>query len=601
MKWIFVGLVALAASFQPCFTRAAEKPVITVVLPSAESLYQDLKLPFDLVGDEKGYTTLVDTIRIFLVGVDPATPSGIRVYSTGAALPYILTLPVKNAEELKELLTNLWDLDFRTTPPPAAALGPQVPKAVESKRRTLKLTKDERLMFGLFEGYLRFEAAAGHVHISEQLQDVRNASGPLPVELLNGRDLVAIIDGSLQKPEERKSAFAKARKEVLGAVTKGEKEAEPEFALRKALAEQQIDEIERFFSESLRIELGWTTSTEEKNARMALDLSAVAGTALEASIEQLGLVPDEFVGVASEGAALKGTINFPLDAMRKANVTNIAKLARAQIAAKIDGDAKLSAEHKQVDKDLVDLIFDVVDDIAGSGLFNGFLRVWPNGNGTLTLTGGVKVPDGPNFVKILEKFATRGGGMKVDLKADSEGDVEIHKLTLGDLQKEYPELLDKDGVVYVGTAANAVWVGAGEKALERLKQGIQEAKKSGPQAGPVGELTAQLYPIIEVLDKIRTRQKPDQPAPAAAKKSAGETKAGEKKEVDHKEKAAGILADLNLRKLALEAFKEGKDTLSLSLVRDGKNVKLSLQLDEGIIRFVGKAASKFVKDNLGDD
>ncbi|HTI52506.1 MAG TPA: hypothetical protein VL475_16190, partial [Planctomycetaceae bacterium] len=201
-----------------------------------------------------------------------------------------------------------------------------------------------------------------------------------------------------------------------------------------------------------------------------------------------------------------------------------------------------------------------------------------------------------------EKFATRGGGIKVDLKAESEGDVEIHRLTLGELQKDYPELLDKDGAVYVGTAANAVWFAAGEKALERLKQGIQDAKKSGPQAGPVGELKAQLYPLIEVLDKIRTRQKPDQPAPVAQKKPAGEKKAaGEKKEGDAKEKASGILASLQIRKLALEAFKEGKDTLSLSLVRDNKDVKLSLQLDEGLIRFVGKTASKFVKDNLGDD
>ncbi|HTI50768.1 MAG TPA: hypothetical protein VL475_07450, partial [Planctomycetaceae bacterium] len=273
-NWMFVGLVALAACYQPRPACADDKPVITVVLPSADALFEDLKLPFDLVGDEKGYKTLKETIEVFLVGVDTATPSGVRVYSSGGALPYVLTLPVKNAKDLKEFLTNLWDLDLKTTPPPAPALVPQVPKAVEAKRRTLKLEKDERLMFGLYDGYLRFEAAAGTVHISELLEDVKNAKGPLPVELLKGRDLVALIDGSLQKPEDRRSAFAKARKEVLGAVTKGEKEEDSEFALRKALAEQQIDEIERFFAESSKIELGWTTSAEEKNAKMALDLSA---------------------------------------------------------------------------------------------------------------------------------------------------------------------------------------------------------------------------------------------------------------------------------------------------------------------------------------
>ncbi len=637
-SWMLLLLLTSAAWSQtkPAGV-VAEKPIITVVLPSADALYEDLKLAFGLANDPKGYQTLEDTISVFLDGIDTAKPSGVRVYSAGTDLPYVLSVPlmdvkaflaakpkaaaakapVKEDAALQGLLENLWDLDLKTEPPPNPAQRLQVPKAVQAAAKKLMLAKTERMMFNIYDGFLRFDPAVRQVHFGKELADVRHAKGETSADMLKvlkGQDLAILIDGSIQTPDERRSAFAKAKKEVLGAVTKGEKEEEAAFALRKALAEQQMGEVERFFADSEKIEIGWTTSAAEKNAKMAIELSAVPMTSLDQSIELLGQAPDEFAGVSADAAVLKGTINFPLDQMRQQNLKTVSKLARADLKQKVDADEKVAKEQKQVDKDLVDLIFDVVDDIGAAGTFNGFGRVWSNGNSTLTLTGGVKVPNGANFVKILQTFAERGGGIKVELKAETEGEVEIHKLSLGDLQKDYPELLDKDGTVYVGTTAGAVWFAAGDKALDRLKQGIQEAKSVGPKAGPVGELHAQLYPLIEVFDKIRTRQKPPAaPKIAVVEKKAGDKKAGDKKTVEKKAvvekkpegdagaRATGMLADLQLRKLALEAFKEGKDTISLSLKREEKTVKLNLDLDEGIIRLVGKALSKFVKDNLADD
>jgi hypothetical protein len=604
-SWMLLLMLTPAAWSQTKPAGAiAEKPIITVASPGTDALFEDLKLVFDLAGDEKGFKTLKETMEVFLLGVETDKPSGLRLFSGGGELQYVLTLPVKDAAALKELLLNMWDLDLRTEPPPTPAQATQVPKAVKLAAKKLMLAKNERMMFNIFDGYLRFEAEAGQVHIGKELAEVRHAKGGMSTEFLKGRDLAVHIDGSIQSPDERRAAFAKAKKELIAGVTQGEKEEAAAFALRQALTEQQIGEVERFFADAAKIDIGWTTSVAEKNAKLAVDLSAVAGTSLEQSIDLLGQTPDEFAGVSAEGAALKGMINFPLDEMRKTNLQKISKLARDDLKQKVDVDEKLSKEQKQVDKDLVDLIFDVVDDIGSSGIFNGFGRVWSNGNGTLTLSGGVKVPSGSNFVKILQTFAERGGGIKVELKAETEGDVEIHKLSLGDLQKDYPELLDKEGVVYVGTSANAVWFAAGEKGLDRLKQGIQEAKKTGPQPGPSVALNAQLHPLIEVLDKIRTRQKPPQP-PAVVEKKTVDKKAGDKKGATakkaEKKEPAGMLADLQLRKLALEAFKEGKDTLSFSLVREEKTVKLNMQLDEGILRLVGKTLSKFVKDNLADD
>ncbi len=631
-SWLFLLLLTSAAWSQakPA-APVADKPIITVGLPPIDGLYEDMKMALDLVNDPKGYETLEDTISVFLDGIDTTKPSGLRVYALGGELPYVLSLPLMDEQlfraklaaklakakakpprmpdpklidmALEGMLMNLWDLDMRTMIPPTPAQLNQVPKAVQAAVKKLMLDpKTERKMFNIFDGFLRWEPAVRQVHVGKDLAEVRGAKGGVGADFLNGRDLAVHIDGSIQAPDERRAAFAKAKKEVLGAVAKGEKETDAAFALRQALTEQQVGEVERFFAESAKIDIGWTTSATDKNAKLAIDLSAIPETSLEKSIELLGQTPDEFAGVSSEGTVLKGSINFPLDPMRKANLTAISKLARVDCKEKIDVDEKLSKEQKQTDKDLVDLIFDVVDEIGATGIFNGFGRVWSNGNATLTLCGGVKIPNGTNFVKILQTFAERGGGIKVELKADTEGEIEIHKLSLGDLQKDYPELLDNSGVVYVGTSAGAVWFAAGDKALNRLKQAIQEAKQAGPKAGPAGELNAQLYPLMEVFDKIRTRQKPPAPPKVVEKKTGDKKAAGDKKsEGEPRERAAGMLADLQLRKLALEAFKEGKDTLSLSLTREEKAVKLNLQLDEGIIRLVGKTLSKIVKDVLSDE
>jgi hypothetical protein len=603
---ILVACVSSARSQTKPPAASSEKPVITVVLPNTDAMFEDLKLLFDLAGDSKGYKTLKETMEVFLDGVETDKPGGIRLYSNGNDLQYVVTLPVKNQAEFKRLLMNLWDLDVKTAPPPTPALLPQVPAATRTKLPSLKLAAaSERLMFNLFDGFLRYEQAAGQVHIGTLLADVRNAKGALPAELLKGADLLARIDGTAHTPEARRGSFAKARSEVLGALKKGEKEDESAFALRKALTEHQVDEIERFFADSSSIDIGWTTSSKTKDAKITIDLAAVAGTTLEQSIELLAQVPDEFAAVKAEGAVLKLAINFPLDALRQQHLQNVSKLARDSLKVRIGAGEAATDDQKNTDKDLVDLVFDVVDQIGTTGLFNGFIRSWSNGDGTITSIGATKVPNGANFVNILQKFAARGEAARIELKAETEADVEIHKLTVPDLGKEYPELIAKDGTIYVGTSTNAVWYATGDKSLDRLKRAIQEAKAAGPQPGPTIDFKAQLLSWVEVLDSVRNRQQPVKPvANKPIIKQTSKTDDKKKPLADKAvrgEQAKSLLAELQLRRLALEAFRQGQDTLSMSLARDDKTVKVVVQFDEGLLRFVGKALAKFVKDNLGED
>jgi hypothetical protein len=199
----------------------------------------------------------------------------------------------------------------------------------------------------------------------------------------------------------------------------------------------------------------------------------------------------------------------------------------------------------------------------------------------------------------------RGKANKVENKVDSEGDVEIHKLTIADIQKDFPEFIGNDGAVYVGITDKTLWLASGDKSLERLKKAIQEAKEAGPKPGLALDMFLKFGPFVEFRNNWHARnptlaatpvadeKKPD----AGKKKPASSAKTPEKKPMP----VQGLISTAELRKLALEAFKEGGDTMTLSIERQEKIVKLNVQFEEGLIRFVGKLISKVVKENLEDE
>jgi hypothetical protein len=192
---------------------------------------------------------------------------------------------------------------------------------------------------------------------------------------------------------------------------------------------------------------------------------------------------------------------------------------------------------------------------------------------------------------VLDDIASRSPNNKVEKKVETEGEIEIHKLTVPRLHDELPEFVGADGTLYVGTHEKTVWLASGDKALELLKTAMQERQAAGPKPGPDLDLSINLGPYVEVLNAYRTRH-PATTTPAA--KSDDPKKKSKKVEV-------GLISTADLRKLALEAFKGGKDTVTLSIQREEKVAKVKLKFDEGCIRFAGKVLSKFVKENLEDE
>jgi len=616
MMAVVVALVAGQAWAQVKAESPSSKPTITAALPGLNEVFADLKVAFDLVNDPKGYQTLVETLDVFIVGVEKDKPIGGQIMSSAEGLKPALTLPVaggttggKTDANFQRFLENFWDLDLKTAPAPTPPLARQLLPAVRQKLPTLKLGPNERLMFGGYEGFLRREPGA--VHIASALAEVRAMKGLIKIPEGAGKDLAVSIDGQVQSTDDRRKAFEKFKKEYLGSLEKKSEETETAFAFRKSTYEHAFAELERFYAENSRILLLWLLANSEKKARLDASINAVEGSTLAQSIEVLEQSPDAFAGVAKEGGVLSLSVNFGLDDVRKAMLKDLSEKGHKDALARIEADKAASESQRKTDADLADLLHAAFDGVVDVGVLNACVRSWANSDETITSVLGVRVPDGAKFVEIVQKLSQREGSQKVEQQTTTVEGVEIHQVTLDVGKLKFNELVSKDGVFYVGTAPTTVWLATGDGALERLKTAIQQAT-AGAQAGPSLDLAINLAPWVDVYDKYKKREgKPAPPQPTVAGPDSTREKKvsfrpGEKPPAGQPNQKAtdrigGILSEIPLRQLAVEALKAGNDSLAVNVKRDGSVVKVGLDVDTGLIRFVGSALSRFVKDNLADE
>jgi hypothetical protein len=93
--------------------------------------------------------------------------------------------------------------------------------------------------------------------------------------------------------------------------------------------------------------------------------------------------------------------------------------------------------------------------------------------------------------------------------------------------------------------------------------------------------------VRSVIDRPRPAPVNATVAPSCcAVRATAKATTKEKRVVDDKSKAAqavSVLKDLQLHKIALEAFHKGNDAISLTLTRKGEGLELAGQFDEGTL------------------
>lgn len=487
------------------------------------------------------------TLDTFLQGIDRTKPIRIDILLGGEQERYRPAFPVANRGQFEQNV-SLFGIDIKK-----AGTNPLIG------------------LDGAFLGFMRY--VSGYAVIGEQKVDLpANLPDPaaaLKPLLAKGYDVAADIRNAKDGQEDRRKAIRVVRENLLDALKQAEDESDDEFALRTLALTHQMDEIERFFVESSQITMGWTTDVPKKEARFDLDLTAIPETSLEGSIHLLGEKASEFAGVKrSENAILNVRINHPLDEMRKANFLKMFEKLRSSSVNKIESLEERTDEQKTHAKSASDLLFDVMDAGAKSGQLDGFVDVRAHDSGKHTVVGGIVATETEKIPQILELIPQIDPERKVEMNVDSQGDVAIHSVNVPESERaDFEDLFGSPAIGYIGVSDSAIWYAAGVDAVKSLKSAIEAAavkSDSEDEQRKIFDFYVKVGPWIELLDRKR----------------------GEKGE------------NIDVRQMAIKAFKDGNDTIIGSLVRNGEQVNGRVVYNEGILRFVGSMIAKISKENL---
>lgn len=564
-------------------------PEVILAQNGADNLLSDLEFVLMLTSPEeqKQWTDLKEYIELFLIGVDRTrpnrvdfilqdSPSGPRAKDGGVAEVKATADEPANGkgEKKKKKFTPSTMYRMRLAVPVSNLAEFREDNlegiGVDTLRRSSAHLYEAR---DAFVGWMRYKE--GYAIFAEKKDDIPFTL-PDPARiiqpLVRKYDLAGVganLKTDTKSIEERRDWAGEQRNDILGRLQQRKEETKDEFALRKMLSGHLLDEVQRIYAEGLDVHLGWNTLVREREGRLEGDLTAIPETSLAETIRTAGREPSRFAAIPqSKGSILSARLNWPLDEMRQENLLELFEFAHAQSLEDIEADETRGKEEKEAARELADRVLRFFETNTRAGLADGFVETHANASGKHTAIGGFKAADGHSVVEILELIPKARKGQTVEIDVDKAGGVRIHRAPI-DVEKHvhFQEFLGTD-VVYVGTEKDAVWFAAGENALDELKGAIEASGK--PPAGKPGDRFATLF--VKFLPWLELR-----------------------------DKRAGKEGDPELRRKAIEAFRQGDDTLALQLSRTpGDRIVGDMVADTGILRLAGKMIAQFTKENLAE-
>lgn len=522
---------------------AAKAPPIDAAAAGITRLYEDLDYVFGLAKEPAALKTLKETLDVYFEGVDRKLPAVFQIYVRKGKFNTVMHVAVPKPKVFRDNIRTLGVKSSQT-------------RAGEFQLK------------GLFPGFLK--ESGGITIIAEERADTTPIPGGLSKHkaTLSAKDydLVASVTNTAALLEDREKAVEEVRKQVMPGLKKLKNETDAKFELRKLTIDQQISEIKQIYAEAETIKSYTDLVPANKKLVSETELTALAKTPLSDIIDLLAKEPSYFANIPlSDKEPLSAGINLKLDALRQKHVKNFLAQSRPLIQKAIKEQETNSAKTKEYTSISTDILFDILEKSADDGLYDAMINVHTNASGLHTMVGGTKV-DGAVVKAGLEKLKAV---TKVEMDAAKVGDVDLHKVTLPADLTELHKMYGKDLVLILGTSPKAIWYSMGENAEAKLKEAIEKAAQPAPAANNiVVSVHAKALLWVELFDAHRTKHKK---------------------------------GDAATRQMVIDALKGGDDIFDFKIEKVGeglKTLKLTLNLQEGMLRYFGKAAAKFVKENL---
>jgi hypothetical protein len=545
--------------------RAAEGDTtgaVVVMINSADDLMANGAYLLKLTDPEeqKQWDVLSNYLEVFLIGVDRKLPTQIEVILGESGQRYVSSFPVSKLSDF--LKKNLKPLGIDS-------------RLVANKDNEYQLGRNRKQ--DPFNGFLLYAQPYAIIAEKDHEADLNAVpADPRPAlkPLVDRNYLVAIeahnkqTDAAAQA--KRLEGFETTRKKTLSGLKKEKGETDAQFDFRKQVMDIQLSEAGLFFAESERVLAGMTIDRNQGQGHVDIELTPIADSDLGKGVAQLGVKASYFANVEkSPNPILSLRVNHPLTESRKKTALAMASLIQKRLLSLSAADAKLTPEQKDADTQLVDKTKELLEGGINVGMADGFADVHAAPSGKNTMLAAFRAADGTKITDLLNLFPKARPGNTVKLDVAEESGVKIHSLELA--ADSFPSLVQLIGskLVYVGGGKDVVWVAAGDNALEALKAAIKKTTQppaSGAEKAPFAELVVKLKPWVEGVAT-------DLP----------------------KKKTEGMY-----RKIALSAFQGGDDQLSLKLERQGAKIVGEIVAQKGLLRFAGKVAAAFSRENLDD-
>lgn len=588
---LWLAVVFLMGAAHPGVTQSGNpaqlRPtrIVTGIRSPAQLLEELQWLIGEVAGEQKTWNDkLVPAFEVFLIGVDSQRPLGVDfVFDRTNGSRSQWQIPLENLNDFRT--ENLEPIDIQS-------------RRAGNDRTLYQLTSTTLD----YKGWMRI--VDNYASISEVKEDVP-PDMPSPRKALDallnpqGYSAGLFARNNADGLSDRREAFAKIRENMLASVTRRPTETREAFELRQAVVRHQALRLERLFVEAETLSAGWITDKNLRESRGELTLTALAGTELAGVLHLLGANPSYFAAVPStDNAIVTGRLNFPVDDRLQLQVDEFFRLANPVWKQRIDGDKSLTAAQKTARKQVVDLLFEMIQEGGTLRVLEACIEITPTPNGLHQLLCGIRTADGTKAIEILKLIPQAVEGFALETNVDVADDVSFHRLKF---TEQVPESLKtfygESGDAYIATYKEAVWIAGGPDALPRLKETIALVRST--PAEPTGEVLigkAKLGTILTHLDHLAVETGFDLDQflgrdPAAATDANDKNKRG-----------GALLTGFDWRGIALPALRKSEeDRLTVEVRQQQGALSAKTHVQVGILQAAGKVIAKVAADKLGEE
>lgn len=522
--------------------------VVAAAVSSYDNLMGDISYLAKLSGNPDSVQMLQGTAGMFTQPVDKKKPWGFLMQTDGAQFVPLLCLPMKDFDAAMQMLV-------------ATGVEP------------------DDMGDGVFEVQMPGQPQSVYIKqngawaLLSNLPDAFGAApadpGPMFTEMAKGYTFAVKAMVQNIPPMYRQVAIGSLREGIEAGLEQGPDESDETFAKRQELAEIQLANIERLFTEFDTASFGWGVDQSAGKTFLDVVYTVMPGTKAAQQVAAYENCKTDFAGFVDPAAAMTMSIavDNPPEAMAPELEQMRLQLAtmREQAETQIDNDPSLpNDEAREVMKSALGDLIEVVDATVSAGKMDAGAKVTLS-DASATITAGAHIVNPEKVETALRKLSKLSEGKPdfpgVQWNAANHAGVAFHTMALPIPPDAAParKLFGDTVNVALGIGETELYLAAGSDNMTAINAAI-DASKASP-----AKKTDPLMMVMSLKPFIATAQAVSPPNPEV-------------------EQVLDMLSD------ALEGA-EGADRILMTQKHVADGIKMRLEMEQGVLKAIGAAAA----------